>query len=240
MKDNVFTKKRSVIGDFVFNKKVSDVFDDMINRSVPGYRSIITMLGVLAKQYMCSGTNCYDLGCSLGAGTISIAENVGNKKCSIIAVDNSIAMADKCKANIKKQGLSSRIQVICDDIQNIKIENASMVVLNLTLQFISPGMRKKILRKIYKGMLPSGVLFITEKVFFKNSKENDLQIKNYHTFKKLNGYSDLEISQKRTALEKVLIPDTIQTHIKRLKGCGFSSVYIWFQCFNFVSILAIK
>jgi tRNA (cmo5U34)-methyltransferase len=240
MKDTIFNKQNSIIGDFVFNKKVADVFNNMINRSVPGYRSIITMLGVLAQQYIQAGTNCYDLGSSLGAGAISIAKNIGQKKCSIIAVDNSLAMVGKCKANIKKQKLSRNIKVICDDLQSIKIENASMVVLNLTLQFVAPKMRKKIIKKIYNGMIASGVLFLTEKIAFKNKKENDFQVKSYHTFKKLKGYTDLEISQKRTALENVLIPDTIATHKQRLKECGFSNVYIWFQCFNFVSMIAVK
>ena len=240
MQDNIYNKKKTNIGDFAFDQKVADVFDDMLNRSVPGYRSIINMLGVIAEQYVKPETNCYDLGCSLGAGTISIAQNIKGKKCRIIAVDNSHAMIDQCTDNIKKQDLFSTIDVICADIFDVKIENASMVVLNLVLQFVEPEKRRILLEQIYKGLNKEGIVFITEKIAFDDPKEEQVQTESYYAFKKLNGYSNLEISQKRTALEKVLVPDTIETHKRRLQKAGFSNVFVWFQCFNFVSMIAIK
>jgi tRNA (cmo5U34)-methyltransferase len=62
----------------------------------------------------------------------------------------------------------------------------------------------------------------------------------HHAFKRANGYSELEVSQKRTALENVLVPETLDTHRARLREAGFGAVDAWFQCFNFASLLAFR
>jgi len=54
------------------------------------------------------------------------------------------------------------------------------------------------------------------------------------------GYSKLEISQKRAALENVLLPETLEAHRSRLDTIGFDAVDVWFQCFNFASMVAFK
>ncbi len=150
MQDKIYSKKQNNIGNFVFDQNVTDVFSDMINRSVPGYASIITMLGVLSQQYAKDNTNIYDLGCSLGAGTLEMLNKIQAKNTKIIAVDNSLSMINKCKANF--EGYSSKVQLRCEDIQNLKIENASIVVMNLSLQFINPENRLDVLKGIYKGL----------------------------------------------------------------------------------------
>jgi tRNA (cmo5U34)-methyltransferase len=132
------------------------------------------------------------------------------------------------------------IELHCADIRDVKIENASMVVLNFTLQFLPVEDRKELLAKIYNGLLPNGALIISEKLAFDDSRQHELQIDLHHEFKKSQGYSDLEISQKRTALENVLIPETFATHQNRLKSVGFESAELWFQYFNFASFIALK
>ena len=126
------------------------------------------------------------------------------------------------------------------DIRTAAMENASMAVLNFTLQFLPPDQRGALMQRIARAMRPGGVLVISEKLVFDDDAVNDLFIDLHHQYKRSQGYSDLEIAQKRAAIEKVLVPDTLSTHKKRLAEAGFSRSEVWFQCFNFASILAIK
>ena len=239
-KDNLFSEQDSMIVDFAFDEKVAAVFPDMIRRSVPGYESIITMVGLLAAEYAQAESNIYDLGCSLGAASLSILKQLRQPGCKLIAIDNSQAMIDKCKVNLEAEESQARIELLCSDIQDIEIENASVVVMNFTLQFIAPEQRYALMQKIYNGLKPGGILILSEKIIFANDLEQDDQEALQLAFKKANGYSEMEISQKRTALENVLIPDTLDLHQQRLQSVGFSRIHRWFQCFNFISLLAIK
>ena len=239
-KDSIYAEKQQSVTGFRFNSETAEVFEDMIERSVPGYRTTISMIGLLAERYSRADSFCYDLGCSLGAATLSMRKNIKQPGCSIVAVDNSEPMIEKCRTRIEADTSQVPVKLICADIQDVVIENASIVVLNFILQFIEPKKREVLLNKICSGMVPGGVLILSEKVSFDDRQEEALNIEMHHTFKKAHGYSDLEISQKRTALEKVLIPETLQTHQQRLEKAGFSTSTIWFQCFNFMSIAAIK
>jgi len=239
-RDSLYANYRASIDKFAFDSKVADVFDDMIHRSVPGYDAIIAMTGVLAERYARPGTKCYDLGASLGAVTMAINSNIHDKGCQIVAVDNSMAMVDRLNKIVTDRKAENTISVRHEDIRDAVVENASVVVLNFTLQFIAPEQRSEIIQKIYDGLLPGCIFVLSEKITFYDQKEDIFQIDMHHEFKKLHGYTYMEISQKRTALEDVLIPDSEQTHLERLKNAGFTQCYTWFQCFNFISIVAIK
>ena len=229
-----------MIVDFAFDETVARVFPDMIRRSVPGYETIIALTGLLAEQYAQPNSQCYDLGCSLGAATLAMRSRIQQPDCRIIAVDNAEAMTRRCQQHVREAGEGIETDVICADIQDVAIHNASVVVLNFTLQFIQPAARLGLLQDIYKGMHPGGVLLLSEKIVFANAAEQQRMEALHVAFKKANGYSDLEISQKRSALENVLIPDTLELHQERLHSAGFSSVDVWFRCMNFVSLLVIK
>ena len=229
-----------MIVDFAFDETVAKVFPDMIRRSVPGYETIIALTGLLAEQYVQPNSQCYDLGCSLGAATLAMRSRIQHPDCRIIAVDNAEAMTRRCQQHVCEAGEGIAVEVICADIQDVVIRNASVVVLNFTLQFIQPAARLGLLQDIYKGMHPGGVLLLSEKIVFANAAEQQRMEALHVAFKKANGYSDLEISQKRSALENVLIPDTLEQHQERLHSAGFNSVDVWFRCMNFVSLLAIK
>ena len=235
-KDQVFAKPLSDIKAFEFNENVAHVFQDMISRSVPGYELLLRMIGLYADVFVQDHSNIYDLGCSLGEVSRIVAEQTRKLDCDIIAVDNAPSMISKCR----QQGESSKIKWICDDIQNIKISNASMVVLNLTLLFIELDKRQSLISRIAQGLNSGGVLVLTEKVLLDPILENERMVQLHHAFKKAQGYSDLEISQKRTALENVMVPDQQSIQYQRLKEAGFSEIYLCFRCFNFVSYLAIK
>ncbi|MGF1739897.1 carboxy-S-adenosyl-L-methionine synthase CmoA [Vibrio profundum] len=240
LKDTIFSAPINKIGDFTFDEKVAEVFPDMIQRSVPGYSNIISAIGMLAERYVAPNSLVYDLGCSLGAATLSMRRHIKAENCKIIAVDNSPAMVERCTLHVNAYRSDTPVDVIEADIRNVTIENASMVVLNFTLQFLAPDDRQTLLEKIYAGLRPGGVLILSEKYTFENDMANELLIDLHHNFKRANGYSELEVSQKRSAIENVMRPDSIDTHRERLKNIGFSSNEVWFQCFNFGSMFAIK
>lgn len=239
-RDEIFSAPIEKMGDFTFDERVAEVFPDMIQRSVPGYSNIISAIGMLAERFAKPNSNIYDLGCSLGAATLSMRRHINKESCQIIAVDNSSAMVERCKLHINAYRSDTPVNVIEADIRNIEIENASVVVLNFTLQFLSPDDRQNLLEKIYAGLRPGGILILSEKYIFKNAIANELLIDLHHDFKRANGYSELEISQKRSAIENVMKPDPISSHKERFKHIGFSSYEVWFQCFNFGSMFAIK
>jgi tRNA (cmo5U34)-methyltransferase len=236
-KDRVFSRALSDVRAFEFNETVANVFQDMISRSVPGYALLLHMIGLYADIFIQPGSRVFDLGCSLGEATLVIADRANPIDCEIIAVDNSAAMISKCK---QLPDALNKIEWRCEDIRQTEINNASMVVLNLTLQFLPPEQRPALLRKIFQGLNPGGILVLSEKVVFADATESERMVQLYQGFKKTMGYSDLEISQKRNALENVLIPDSEQQHLQRLNDAGFGEIYQCFRSFNFVSYLAIK
>lgn len=239
-KDNIYSAPLQQMVDFRFDERVVNVFPDMIQRSVPGYATLISNIGIMAARYVQANSHCYDLGCSLGAVSLSLRHAIQATDCKIIAVDNSQAMIDKARDVLAEDKQSVPVELCCADINEVEIENASVVVMNFTLQFIAPEFRQALIQKIHDGMLPGGVLILSEKLAFEDPDTNQFHIDAHHDFKRANGYSDLEISQKRSALEKVLIPETLSQHQARLHKAGFSFVEKWYQCFNFVSMVAVK
>lgn len=239
-RDAIYANPLDGIAAFAFDERVVRVFPDMIQRSVPGYATIVAMTGVLAERYAQPGTRCYDLGCSLGASTLALRARLEGRGCEIIGVDNSAAMLERCREVIAADSGTTPVQLVLADIGDIAIDNTSVVVLNFTLQFVPQERREALLARIGAGMRPGGVLVLSEKIRFEDPHLQELNTDLHHAFKRANGYSDLEISQKRSALENVLVPETIGAHQRRLRHSGFSSVDVWFQCFNFASLVAIK
>lgn len=239
-KDTLYADPLGQVSAFTFDDKVVQVFPDMIKRSVPGYSTIVNMIGTLAERYAQSGTTCYDLGCSLGAATLAMRHRIQAANCKIVGVDNSHAMIGRCRDILDADSAEIDVELQCANIEDVSIINASVVVLNFTLQFIDLAKRQEIINQIYKGLQPNGVLILSEKLAFEDHQHEQLMIELHHNFKRANGYSDLEIAQKRSAIENVLIPETLGAHKDRMKTAGFSSVDVWFQCFNFASMIAIK
>ena len=238
--DQLYSQPMEAITDFVFDESVVRVFRDMIGRSVPGYSTLLSMIPVLARRYVSDNSRCYDLGCSLGASTLAIRHGVAAGNVEIISIDNSPAMISQCQQYIDQDAGQVPVHLVCSDIQDVLISDASMVVMNFTLQFIAQADRAALLADIYQGLNPGGILLLSEKVNYPEKNEQALMTQLHHDFKKANGYSDLEISQKRSALENVLVPESVDTHLARLRDTGFRQSLVWFQCFNFVSFLAIK
>jgi len=238
--DTIFSRPRKPVDPFTFNDEVVRVFDDMITRSVPGYREIILRQAQLAARFYRAGTRIYDLGCSNGNFGAALSREMADRPFDMAAVDNSEPMLRSCRHLFKRLPARHRFRLICANIQDIVIRSASVVLVNFTLQFLPVAERDRLIRRIFDGLVPGGLLLLSEKVIHADEFLKELQIEFYYRFKKENGYSELEISQKREALEDVLIPETIETHQKRLKQAGFEKTDIWHKWFNFTAMLAIK
>ena len=229
---------------FRFDDRVARVFPDMLRRSIPGYAASIEAIGSLAARYVRAGSNCYDLGCSLGAAALAMRQGIDAPGCRIVAVDSSPAMIERCKkviaADSSAPDLMTDVDCVLGDIRDIEIANASMVVLNYTLQFIDSVDRDALLRSICRGMNPGGLLVLSEKVVDENPQMEALLVELHHEHKRRNNYSALEISRKRAALENVLVPETVAAHKTRLQTAGVSHSAVWLRYFNFVSIIALR
>ncbi len=240
--DQIYSQKRAC-GKFTFNEEVVKVFPDMIRRSAAGYTSIVENIGHLAPIFAQENSKIYDLGSSLGAVSMVLRSAIKQPNCTIVAIDNSAAMVEKSQEYFKAQEMMVEellpIEVVQADITEFDYEPASLFAMNFTLQFIPREERLALLSKIRTALLPGGALFMSEKLRFQDPKQqqflNDLHIE----FKRSNGYSELEIAQKRESLEDVMKIDTFEEHKARLLAAGFSEVYLWFQCINFASIVAV-
>lgn len=241
--DRLFAQPLAQVPDFVFNEDVVRVFPDMIKRSVPGYPTIVENVGVLAARFAQPGTALYDLGASLGAVTQALRRHVRAQGCRVIAVDNSAAMVDRCREYLAAQDSMFQellpVEVLEADILNLPFEPASVVAMNFTLQFIAPQQRLSLLTRIRQSLLPGGALILSEKLCFADTVQQELLNELHLDFKRANGYSELEIAQKRSAIDNVMKPDTLETHRQRLLDAGFSTVVPWFQCLNFASLIAL-
>jgi tRNA (cmo5U34)-methyltransferase len=242
--DRIYIDEKLGEEPFRFDDSVASVFPDMLRRSIPGYSTSLEAIGSLASRYVQAGTVCYDLGCSLGAATLAMRQGIRAPDCRIIAIDNAPAMIERCReimaADDATAGQRTPIEVRLGDIEDTSIENASMVVLNYTLQFLRPERRETLLRRVHGGLVPGGVLLLSEKVVDQDPRMEELLVELHHEHKRRNDYSALEISRKRAALENVLIPETVQAHRDRLARVGFANSAVWLRYFNFVSIVAIR
>ena len=235
--DKLYIDEKGGDEPFRFDASVARVFPDMLRRSIPGYAASIEAIGSLAARYVQPGTRCYDLGCSLGAASLAMLQGSRTPDFHIVAVDNSEAMIDRCAEVVAGH---DNIELALTDVRDIAIENASMVVLNYTLQFLDPGSRDALIRRICAGLVPGGLLVLSEKVVDENPNIEELLVDLHHEHKRRNDYSQLEISRKRAALENVLVPETVAAHRQRLADAGFAHSAVWLRYFNFVSIVAIK
>lgn len=239
-KDSIYAQPLTEVQDFCFDDNVAAVFPDMIQRSVPGYQTIIQTIGKLTQKYQQADSHYYDLGCSLGAASLAMRRAITQPGCQVIGIDNSPAMVERCKMQLQAYRAEVPVQILLDDIRQTPLSDAAVVVSNFTLQFLPKADRDALVQRIYQALRPGGIFILSEKIICADSTAHELLIDLYYDFKRANGYSELEISQKRTALENVMKPDSIAEHQQRFASAGFASSTVWFQCFNFCSMVALK
>lgn len=229
---------------FRFNADVANVFPDMLRRSIPGYAASLEAIGSLAARYVKAGTRCYDLGCSLGAASLAMRQGIRADGCQIVAIDSAPAMVERCRQIVAEVSIrhptATPVDVAEGNIREAELANASMVVMNYTLQFLPVDQRDEMIAKIFDGLNQGGLLVLSEKVVDPDPAMERLLIDLHHEHKRRNDYSALEVSRKRSALENVLIPETVADHRERLLRAGFGSAAVWLRYFNFVSIIAIR
>ncbi len=222
--------------EFRFDEAVAHVFDDMISRSVPGYATLLQLISAIAHIHVQANSAVYDLGCSLGTVTRVMQQNIAVSGVKFYGVDTSQPMLDKAALLSPDQA----IHWINADINQLALQPSSLIVLNFCLQFIPLAARQTLLQRCYHALLPGGVLILSEKLAFADQKTHHLMRQQHETFKQMQGYSKLEISQKRQSLENVLVPETLTQHQDRLHKVGFIDSTVFFQSFNFISMLAQK
>lgn len=240
VKDEVFKEPKGRLSDFVFDEEVVRVFDDMVDRSVPYYAEIQRMITELAHAFVKDGTRVYDLGCSTGTALSLISRGL-DKDVELVGVDSSAAMLEECRQKLVKSGVDRPFQLFEADLSMpFKIENASVVLLVLTLQFLRPLYRPSLLKAIYDGLAKGGALLLVEKVLSADAGLNRLFIRFYYDYKRRVGYDELEISQKREALENVLVPYRPEENVELLKEAGFQTIEAFFRWYNFMGFVAVK
>lgn len=239
MKDTIF-ETNSINRDFEFDDKIADVFDDMLDRSVPCYRIVIDMIARLFNRTLSPGDNVYDLGSSTGNTLLELARRCTAADLSFTGIDSSPAMISKAMHKAEMYSLADRITFFENDITSFDIADAGAIVMNYTLQFIRPVQRESFLTKLYNSLKPGGLLILSEKIISHDPELNRAYIDFYLDFKRQNGYSETEIARKREALENVLVPFSIDENKELLAKAGFSTIETFFQWFNFSSLIAIK
>jgi len=238
-KDTLFNVD-SVEEDFVFNERVVEVFDDMLDRSIPFYRQVIDAQAQLLDEFLDPEDKVYDLGCATGTTLLEFSRLLEHKNLQFIGVDNSLPMLDKARLKSEIYSRQQSLSFLLEDVTAFDHPGAGGIILNYTLQFIRPLQRQGFLQRLFHNLRPGGIILISEKVINHDHRLNRHFIDIYHGFKKSRGYSELEIAKKREALENVLIPFSIKENKTMLKQSGFVSVETHFQWFNFASFIAIK
>ena len=239
-KDSIFKVSNFNDLTFSFNEEVTEVFEDMIDRSVPGYTSSLRLIENLSQKYFIEGTHCYDLGCSLGASTISLIKAIGKREGRVFAIDNSPAMLAECEKKCSDLIKTGNVKFIKQDVNEAQIDKASVVVINFVLQFLNSKDRDGLLKKVFLGMKQGALLILSEKIHFDNKFRNQTVDNLHHQFKSNNGYSKMEISRKRDALEGVLMTDLETLHWQRLESTGFKKIRKIMTNLNFMTLVAEK
>jgi len=194
------------------------------------------MIVEMAASFTAEGTRVYDLGCSTGTTLESLARALPGSV-HLVGTDYSDDMLQRAAQKLRPY--QDRVELVRADLNDgVKVENASVVIMNLTLQFVRPLYRDQLVSQIARGLGKQGCLIVVEKVLTKDSAFNRLFIEYYYDFKKRNGYSEMEISQKREALENVLIPYRAEENTALFLKNGFAHCEIFFKWYNFCGFIA--
>ena len=230
-----------MISAFDFSERTAVVFDDMVTRSVPCYAEIQRMVAELAGNFARHGTSIYDLGCATGTTLVHLAERYGDRPdVTFIGIDQSRPMLKRAREKLQRAGYENRCVFQRADLHELVIDNASVVTMILTLQFLPLLSRERVMKRVYQGLVPNGSLLLVEKVLCHDAGLTGIFADHYHRFKQRQGYSELEIAQKREALEHVLVPSRMEEHVALLERSGFSVIEVFFRWYNFAGLIAVK
>lgn len=239
-KDTIYSSSLSTVPSFTFDQKVVEVFDDMISRSVPHYQEVCATTAACIKGFAQKNTRIYDIGCSTGTLLAKLAESTLDESISLVGLDSSTAMIQEARRRHAPLVEQNRLSFEHADVLTYSFEDASAVICNYTLQFLPIDTRLQLLSRISTALCTGGIALITEKVRHPHQKLQNIITELHHDFKRRQGYSDLEIAQKRQAIEDVLIPLTMEENIEMLTDAGFDTVYPVLTWYTFVTFVALK
>ena len=237
--DSLYTAG-TVAEDFTFNDRVADVFDDMLNRSIPYYRTVVDGMAQLLASHLTTGATVCDLGCSTGTTLLELTRRLPELHLHYVGMDNAPAMLAKARRKSAMFNKSEVLHFVEADITSCPLPPASALICNYTLQFLRPLTRQPFVRRIHEALPAGGLFFLSEKTISSAGRLNRDFIDIYHAFKKQQGYSELEIAAKREALENVLIPFSLEENVALLREAGFTEIEPFFKWFNFTAIVALK
>lgn len=222
---------------FEFDENIAVVFDDMLERSIPFYKDVITLICNIILAYTKEGSRVLDLGCST-ANTLLSLHKRSKKHLDLIGFDNAEAMLHQAKNKIQAYGADIKLELV--DILDATFPKSDVIIANYMLQFIRPINRVLFLKKIFDSINNGGIFIFSEKIVYEDKKFNKDIIDIYYDFKKMQGYSEFEISQKREALENILIPYTEDENKTMVLEAGFEKIETVFKWGNFVTFVAFK
>jgi tRNA (cmo5U34)-methyltransferase len=241
--DRLFAQTTSRASDFEFDERVAEVFDDMVERSVPLYLEQQSMIVELARKFWTPGSRVYDLGCSTGTTLVQLARGLP-PAVQLVGYDNALPMLERAKQKLDANGCGDAVELRWGDLNadpaTLDLTDAGIVTLCWTLQFVRPLNRDQLLRRVYDALRPKGALIVTEKTLTTSSDTNRFFVDLYYDFKRRNAYSDVEIGRKREALENVLVPYRIDENLALFRRNGFEIVETFFQWYNFAGFLCVK
>lgn len=237
-RDTLFDTPRAVVRPFEFDERVAAVFEDMISRSVPLYREVQQTTATLARAVLRSCDTVYDLGCSTGVTLIALAQALTDETIRIVGVDGSRPMLDECERELSRAGLTSRVELVEADLLTYRPEDARLVIMNYTLQFLEPAARAPLLATVHRALNPGGAFLLSEKIRHDDPLAERLMTELHWEFKRSQGYSELEIAQKRDAIENVLRPLTLNENLALLADAGFDRRELLLKSFTFATVLA--
>lgn len=240
-KDEIFQDPSSGLQPFSFNETVACVFDDMASRSIPAYRELHDLCASIVERFILSAPSpkVVDIGCSTGATLLAIAQRLNEKEMSLVGVDNSPPMIERFRQKLLDTP-DTRISLMQSAFEDLELHDVSAVLLNYTLQFISPEWRPSLMKKCFDGMRPGGIVILSEKTYSAIPEVQEVITERYERFKEMNGYKREEIRNKASALTGVLIPFTVEENIELLKRSGFSRVELLMKNHHFTTFLGIK
>ncbi len=238
MRDNIFVGNQYP-KVFEFGDAVAEVFDDMVERSIPFYKEIVRQTAFFAKAYHISGTSIIDLGCSTSTVLLELREK-HLPEAQLLGVDISPAMiqVSRNKMNLSSSGRSIELQE--GDAMGVSFSGSSVVILNFLLPFLKFSERKVLLKNIYKGLPAGGAVLMSDKVRSSHGEIETSFVQGHDKFKLTKGYSTLEIDRKRESLQEVLVPLSFFDEFELLESAGFKAYDVFFKWNDFVSIVALK
>lgn len=223
-------------GKWEFDDEVTNVFGDMLSRSIPNYDTMRELCFMVGRNFVSANGIVSDIGCSNGLASDKFIKAFPNA--TFVLSDVSEPMLDACR---ERYANNKNVSVVRYDLRNgVPTKGNDLVIASLTLQFTPIEYRWNILQSIYDSLNDGGALILVEKILGSNARIDNILVNEYYNIKRENGYSEELIQNKRRSLEGVLVPLTAEFNEHLLTMCGFQQVDCFWRCLNFCAWVAIK